>query len=88
MLHSTFNPSFVVDITNEMDVKMQAIKCYKTQFNNVKMDKTSTYINRPEFIESIKNRASFYGSEINTKYGEPYFYKSMLKINNIVQVFT
>ncbi len=88
MLHSSFNPSFVVDITNEMDTKINAIKAYKTQFKNVNMNGVNTYINRPEFLESLKNRAGFYGNEIKTKFGEPYFCKSMLKINNIVEVFT
>ena len=80
MMHNIFIPSFVVDISTVMDIKTEAIQCYKSQFGQ---SPNNTYINRPEFFDSIINRAKFYGYQIKTKYGEPYFYKGVLGINNI-----
>ena len=88
MMHTTFTPSFIVDISDEMDTKIKTIKSYKSQFNQSKEKKNNTYINQPEFFDSIVNRAKFYGYEIKTDFGEPYFYKGILRIDNIMNFFS
>jgi N-acetylglucosamine malate deacetylase 1 len=88
MMHTKFTPSFVVDISEEMDVKLKTIKCYESQFDQSKDKKNNTYINQPEFFDSIVNRAKFYGYEIKTDFGEPYFYKGILRIDNIMDFFS
>jgi bacillithiol biosynthesis deacetylase BshB1 len=82
MLHQTFIPSFIVDISEEMEEKIQSIKCYKSQFQ--KSD-NKTFINQPEFFDSIINRAKFYGYEIKKEFGEPYFFNGVLRVNNIFE---
>jgi len=88
MMHGSFNPTFVVDISNEMETKEKAIKCYDSQFNKSNKKNNITYINQPEFFDSIINRAKFYGYEIKKEFGEPYFHKGVLGINNIMEVFS
>ena len=88
MMHTTFTPSFVVDISGEMDIKIKTIKSYESQFNQSKEEKNITYINQPEFFDSIVNRAKFYGYEIKTDFGEPYCHKGILRIDNIMDVFS
>ena len=88
MMHSIFTPSLIVDISKEMDTKIKAIKSYESQFGQSDEKNNETYINKPEFFDSIVNRAKFYGYEINAKYGEPYYYKGILKIDNIMSVFS
>jgi len=87
MLHYEFDPSFVVDISDEMDEKVQAIKMYESQFSLNRANESMTYINRPEFLESIFNRAAHYGQKIGVKFAEPYYYRGILKIDNIPQFF-
>lgn len=87
MMHETFQPTFIVDITREMEIKIAAINAHQSQFGKIQGRSNSTYINKPEFLESIKDRARFYGYEIKTKYGEPYYYQGILKIDNIMQFF-
>jgi len=87
MLHNVFKPKFIIDISEEIENKMAAIKSYKSQFY-VEEDKESTYINNPDFIESIYVRSQFYGRQIGCKFGEPYYFDGMLKIDNIMQFFT
>lgn len=87
MMHTTFTPTFIVNISEEMELKIKTIKAYDSQFGQLKDKKVNTYINRPEFFDSIVNRAKFYGYEINVDFGEPYFYKGNLKIDNIMDFF-
>jgi bacillithiol biosynthesis deacetylase BshB1 len=86
MLHRIFEPSFVVDISAEMETKMEAIRAYRSQFQNQDRG-ANTYISRPEFLESIITRARFYGYQINCLYGEPYFFDGTLKIDNVLEFF-
>ena len=88
MMHSIFTPSLIVDISKEMDTKIKAIKSYESQFGQSDGKNNETYINKPEFFDSIVNRAKFYGYEINAKFGEPYYYKGIFKIDNIMSVFS
>jgi len=88
MMHTTFIPSFIVNISEEMEIKIKTIKAYNSQFGQIKSKKINTYINQPEFFDSIVNRAKFYGYEIKKEFGEPYFYKGTLGINNIMEVFS
>lgn len=87
MMHTKITPSFIVDITEEMETKIEAIKSYKSQFSQTDEKINETYINKPEFFDSIINRAKFYGYEINTKYGEPYFYNGIMRVDNLMKVF-
>jgi bacillithiol biosynthesis deacetylase BshB1 len=82
MMHQTFTPSFIIDISEEMEEKIQSIKCYKSQFGK---SANKTFINRPEFFDSIINRAKFYGYEIKKEFGEPYFFNGVLRVNNIFE---
>ena len=87
MLHHIFVPTFVVDISAEMEDKIAAIRAYQSQFDRQPSSSADTFINRPEFLETIYTRAQFYGQKIGCKYGEPYFLDGSLKINNIIQFF-
>jgi hypothetical protein len=49
----------VVDISEVIDKKINAIKAFKTQFftsNDVNDDEPQTYISTPGFLESVINR--------------------------------
>jgi bacillithiol biosynthesis deacetylase BshB1 len=83
----TFEPSFIVDITNEFETKMKAIKCYSSQFYNPKSKEPETFISDKKFIEFLEARAKHYGFLIGVKYGEPYFMEDKLKldINNLFE---
>ncbi len=80
-------PSFVVDISKEFETKLKAVNAYKSQFFNAVSTEPDTYISSPEFIDSIKNRAKYFGFQIGVEYGEPFFVKSAIKIDNIIEIF-
>lgn len=68
----TFVPSFIIDISDVYDCKMDAVKAYATQFYDPKSTEPETFISRPEFLQYLESRASFYGFKIGKTYGEPF----------------
>src|SRR3990170_1501368 len=63
-------PDFIVDISDYWDVKMQAIKAFKTQFYDPQSEESETYISNPGFTKMLEARAIDWGHAIGTKYGE------------------
>lgn len=82
----TFEPSFIVDISETFEQKMKAVQCYETQFHNPKSTEPETFISRLEFLNYIRSRAEFYGFQIHKKYGEPFFSEEKIELN-LVSVF-
>ena len=77
----TFEPSFVVDISNFFDTKMKAVWAYSTQFHNPDSNEPETFISSPEFIEYVSARAKFYGFQIGKKFGEPFYCEEKIELN-------
>lgn len=70
-----FEPDFVVDITDTMNLKEKAILAFDSQFNVDESDEgPQTYISSKKFFEGIKARARHYGHLIGVTYGEPFKY--------------
>ena len=81
------SPSFVVDITEQFDRKIQAVKAFKSQFHNPESSEPSTFISRPEFLDDIEAVNRFYGTTIGTRYGEPYVVREILHVDDPVTYF-
>jgi bacillithiol biosynthesis deacetylase BshB1 len=88
ILHNYVDPTFVVDISDEMDQKLDSINAYDSQFSSISEDGVSTYINKPDFLKSIITRAEFLGQRIGVKYGEGFYYPGIMKIDNIIKYFS
>ncbi len=88
LMHHYVEPTFVVDISSQMDQKLKAIRAYGSQFLFKTHENSSTYINKPEFLESVVTRAEFLGQKIGVKYAEGYYYPDMMKIDNIISFFS
>jgi len=85
-----FKPSFIIDISECHDRKIEAVMAYKSQFHNPeksKYGKDETYISRPGFIDAIINRARQYGAYIGVNYGEPFLIREHLKMEDPVKHF-
>jgi bacillithiol biosynthesis deacetylase BshB1 len=59
-------PAFVLDISDEWDTKLAAIRCYESQFI------TGRPAEAPTFLDRLRDEAAYWGSKIGTRYGEPY----------------
>jgi bacillithiol biosynthesis deacetylase BshB1 len=63
-------PNFVVDVSEFMDKKIEAIKAYKTQFYNPESLEPSTPISGEEFFDFMKGRMMTMGRPAAMKYAE------------------
>ncbi len=77
----TFEPSFIVDISDQFELKMKAIQSYSTQFHNPKSIEPETFISRPEFMTFIESRAQFYGFQISKQYGEGFYCEEKIELD-------
>ncbi len=66
-------PTFVLDISAQMDRKLQAIACYASQFEGVAgMGEIFPAGDRP-LADQIRAHGAVWGSRIRKLYGEPYW---------------
>ena len=63
-------PHLIIDISNYMDQKLEAIQAYKSQFFNPASKEPDTPISTESFIEFIIARARQMGRMIGAEYGE------------------
>lgn len=77
----TFEPSFIVDISDTFEKKMEAVKCYGSQFHNPCSTEPETFISRPEFITYVESRSQYYGFQIGKKCGEPFFCEEKIELD-------
>lgn len=78
------NPDFVMDISEQMEQKIESVKAYKTQFFNAEnQGGPQTYISSPEFLESVYARAAMFGKMIGVKYAEGFLSKKMIGFKNL-----
>jgi bacillithiol biosynthesis deacetylase BshB1 len=78
-------PTFVVDITDVFEEKMEAIRCYASQFENV-TQAGEVYPNSEPLLEIVRHQAAHYGSLIRTKYGEPFLTMETMRVDDVTQL--
>lgn len=80
-----FEPNIIFDISDSFNTKMDAIRCYSSQFysgsKSGKKEK-ETFISSKNFMEYIEARAKFYGFQIGAKYGEAFYTEEKIKLNS------
>ena len=81
-------PSFVVDISEFLDTKMEAIRAHKSQFHDPDSIEPETRLTSKTFLEEIENRSRYFGSLIGTTAGEPFFVREVLNIEDPVDLLT
>ena len=76
-------PTFVVDISAEFDRKLEAIRCYGSQFDTSVTQAGEVYPNGDPLYEIVRHQAAHYGSLIRTRYGEPFFTTETMRVDDI-----
>ncbi|GAB4323541.1 MAG: bacillithiol biosynthesis deacetylase BshB1 [Candidatus Zixiibacteriota bacterium] len=73
--------SFVVDITDQLDRKIEAVRAYESQFG-AEDGQTSIYQPGVNIFDLIREDARRFGQMIRKTYGEGYFIKEMIEIDD------
>jgi bacillithiol biosynthesis deacetylase BshB1 len=76
-------PSFVVDISDVFEQKLEAIRCYSSQFEGV-TQAGEVYPNGEPLESVVRHYAAFYGSLIRKQYGEPFYTTEMVEVNDVL----
>ncbi|MDA0205906.1 MAG: bacillithiol biosynthesis deacetylase BshB1 [Acidobacteria bacterium] len=81
------NPQVVVDISEFIQERMDAVRCYKSQFG-VKQDKDfPVRIASEKLLESIEATLKYFGSLIGVAYGEPYTSELPIPATDLLSLF-
>lgn len=78
-MHEMERPTLVVDITEVHAPKMELVRAYRSQFLNP-MPGDYQFIGTHDYLHMIEARGAYYGSMIQTGYGEPFLARSPLKV--------
>lgn len=92
IMHSLFSrrivPSFVVDVSEFVDEKMEAIRAYASQFFNAESNEPTTRISRRGFLEEMELRMRYFGSLIGVAAGEPFYVREALNVADPLALLT
>jgi bacillithiol biosynthesis deacetylase BshB1 len=76
-------PDFVVDISDFIDVKMESILAYGSQFYDPNSKEPESPISSKNFLDSVKYRAQDLGRIIGTGYAEGFTVERYLAVNSL-----
>lgn len=79
-------PDFVVDVTDFMDKKIEAIQCFGSQFYDPNSKEPKTPISGEEFFDFIKARMMQYGREIGVKYAEGFTAERYIGVEDVLSL--
>lgn len=82
-LYANVTPSFVVDITQQFDRRMESLLAYKSQYGE-ESDGATIFPNEAEIRDRLSAMARFYGNLIGVQYGEPYVVKETMRVDDLV----
>jgi N-acetylglucosamine malate deacetylase 1 len=75
-------PTFVVDITESFEKKLEAIGCYESQFGEA-VQAGEVYPNGEPLNDLIRHHAAHYGSLIRCRYGEPFYTTETMRVEDV-----
>jgi bacillithiol biosynthesis deacetylase BshB1 len=81
-------PSFIVDVSDFLEEKMEAIRAHASQFYRAGADEPETRISDKNFLNQIEGRMRYYGSLIGAAAGEAFYVREALNVDDPVALLT
>lgn len=82
----TVEPSFVVDITDQMERKMEAIAAFGSQFTDRTWAGDVFGGGERPLLDQIRIHCAHYGSWIRRPYGEPFYTRETLEVDDVTRL--
>jgi len=82
------SPSFIVDISDFLEAKTEAIRAHKSQFYSPDSQELETRLTGVNFIAELENRSRYFGSLIGVTAGEPFFVREALNVEDPIALLT
>lgn len=76
-------PTFVADISAEFELKLEAIKCYGSQFDGATWA-GEVYPNGEPLYDIVRHQAAHYGALIRCRYGEPFLTTETMRADDLL----
>ncbi len=76
-------PSFVVNITEQFERKLQAVLCYRSQFEG-RLEAGELFPNGQPLPELVRTHALYHGTLIRRRYGEPFWMRETLEVEDLL----
>jgi N-acetylglucosamine malate deacetylase 1 len=71
-------PAFVLDISDQIERKMEAIACYRSQFNPERGNQG--------ILDAIRTVAAYWGTRVRRPYGEPFASKETIGLSGVAEL--
>lgn len=78
-------PTFVVDISEQFEQKLLAIRAYASQFDGA-TQAGEVFPNGEPLYDIVRHQAAHYGSLIRVKYGEPYYTAETMRVDDLTSL--
>jgi bacillithiol biosynthesis deacetylase BshB1 len=75
-------PTFVVDVSQSFEKKLEAIAAYTSQFGDA-VQAGEVYPNGEALADLIRHHAAHYGSLIRCRYGEPFYTTETMRVEDV-----
>lgn len=75
-------PTFVVDISDVFERKLEAIRCFGSQFDEA-IQAGEVYPNGEPLYDVVRHQAAHYGTLIRARYGEPFHTTETMRVDDI-----
>jgi N-acetylglucosamine malate deacetylase 1 len=80
-------PSFVVDVTDVWERRMELARCYASQLGLDGAEGATTNISSPDFAHRLTARYAYWGARIGARWGEPYRVSRVVPVDDPVETF-
>lgn len=78
-------PTFVVDVSEQFDRKLEAVRCYATQFDGVEAA-GELFPNGQTLYDLVETHGRRYGTLIRRPYGEPFLTDETMLVDDVVEL--
>lgn len=78
-------PTFVVDISDQFERKLAAIRCYSSQFDGAKAA-GEIFPTGQDLYSLVETQNAHYGSLIRVRYGEPFYTHETVAVDDVVSL--
>jgi bacillithiol biosynthesis deacetylase BshB1 len=80
------DPDFIFDVSGYYKTKMDAVKCYSSQFYDPNSNEPETPISEKNFLDLVQFRANDFGRLIGVEYGEGFISNRKLGFSSLDQL--
>jgi N-acetylglucosamine malate deacetylase 1 len=78
-------PTFVVDISEQFARKMEAIRCYASQFDGA-TSAGEIFPTGQDLYSLVETQNAHYGSLVRARYGEPFFTHETVLVDDVLRL--